>query len=216
MKEKDLQKSSLDQLNQIHAMMEQSSRFISLSGMSGILAGLTALIGAAYANFLIKGAETVDNPYYLRLSMHTIKHDTVKELIILGGLMLIVSISFGIIFTLKKAKRKGQNMWGKTSQRLLTNLLLPLIAGGILCLILIHHNLVGLIAPMTLIFYGLGLLNASKYTLHDIRYLGICEIILGLIGAYYIGYGLLFWAIGFGILHIVYGTVMYFKYDRDD
>jgi hypothetical protein len=135
---------------------------------------------------------------------------------VVGAVMLIVAISIGILLTLKKAKKKGQNMWGKTSQRLLLNLTMPLVAGGIFSLILIHHGLVGLIAPVTLLFYGLALLNASKYTLHDIRYLGICEIILGLIGSYFIGYGLLIWAIGFGLLHIVYGSAMYLKYDRDD
>jgi predicted lysophospholipase L1 biosynthesis ABC-type transport system permease subunit len=216
MKEENLKKSSLDQLNQIHSMMEQSTRFISLSGLSGILAGITALIGAGYAYLIISKAATVENPYMMRLSMHTIKPQTIRELVVVGAVMLIVAISIGILLTLKKAKKKGQNMWGKTSQRLLLNLTMPLVAGGIFSLILIHHGLVGLIAPVTLLFYGLALLNASKYTLHDIRYLGICEIILGLIGSYFIGYGLLIWAIGFGLLHIVYGSAMYLKYDRDD
>jgi predicted lysophospholipase L1 biosynthesis ABC-type transport system permease subunit len=216
MKEENLKKSSLDQLNQIHSMMEQSTRFISLSGLSGILAGITALIGAGYAYLIISKAATVENPYMMRLSMHTIKPQTIRELVVVGAVMLIVAISIGILLTLKKAKKKGQNMWGKTSQRLLLNLTMPLVAGGIFSLILIHHGLVGLIAPVTLLFYGLALLNASKYTLHDIRYLGICEIILGLIGSYFIGYGLLIWAIGFGLLHIVYGGAMYLKYDRDD
>ena len=215
MKKEKIKKSSLDQLNQIHAMMEQSSRFISLSGLSGILAGITALVGAGYAYIIIKRAATLENPYMIQLNMHTIKPETIKELLVLGTLMLIVAVSFGILLTVKKAKKKGQNMWGKTSQRLLINLLLPLVAGGVFSLILIHHNLVGLIAPMTLTFYGLALLNASKYTLHDIAYLGICEIILGLIGSYYIGYGLVIWAFGFGVLHIVYGGVMYYKYDRE-
>lgn len=215
MKEDNLKKNSLDQLNQIHSMMEQSTRFISLSGLSGILAGITALIGAGYAYMIISKAATAENPYMMRLSMHTIQPETIKELVIVGAIMLVVAVSFGILLTLKKAKKKGQNMWGKTSQRLLLNLTIPLVVGGIFSLILIHHNLVGLIAPVTLLFYGMALFNASKYTLHDIRYLGICEIVLGLIGSYFIGYGLLLWAIGFGLMHIVYGGVMYMKYDRE-
>jgi hypothetical protein len=58
------------------------------------------------------------------------------------------------------------------------------------------------------------LINASKYTFNDIRYLGFCEIILGLGAAVYVGYGLYFWALGFGILHIIYGAMMYYKYER--
>jgi hypothetical protein len=106
-------------------------------------------------------------------------------------------------------------VWDKTTERMLINLLLPLVAGGIFCLILIFKwQLIGLVAPVTLLFYGMALINASKYTFHDIRYLGVSEVILGLIGTYFIGYGLLIWAIGFGILHIVYGLLMYYKYER--
>ena len=120
----------------------------------------------------------------------------------------------GIYFTTRKAKRKGQKIWDKTSQRLLLNLAIPLVVGGIYCLQLIRSGNLGLVAPTTLIFYGLALINASKYTLSDIRYLGFSEILLGLIGLIFIGNGLELWALGFGVLHIVYGIVMYVKYER--
>jgi len=68
------------------------------------------------------------------------------------------------------------------------------------------------VAPLTLIFYGLALVNASKYTLSEIRSFGIAEIVLGLIAMAFIGYGLLFWAIGFGLLHIIYGIIMHVRY----
>ena len=97
---------------------------------------------------------------------------------------------------------------------MLVNLFIPLISGGIFCLILLYHNIFFLVAPCTLLFYGVALLNASKYTLPDIRYLGISEIALGLIGSIFVGYGLIIWSIGFGVLHLIYGTVMYLKYER--
>ena len=127
---------------------------------------------------------------------------------------MLLSLVTGYIFTLRKAKKQNLNVWDNTTKRMVVSLSIPLVAGGIFCLILIKHQVVGLIAPSTLIFYGLALLNASKYTFNDVKYLGVLEIILGLVSAYYIGRGLLFWAVGFGILHIIYGTVMYFKYDQ--
>jgi hypothetical protein len=214
MKDQDIKKESLDQLSQIHNMMEQSSRFISLSGLSGIIAGITALCGSLYAYWAISAAATVDNPNMVRLNMHTISHEVIKELMFAGVIMLVVAIGFGILLTFKKASKKGQSLWSKTSQRLLINLCIPLVTGGLFALVLIKHELFGLVAPTTLLFYGLALINASKYTLHDIRYLGLFEIVLGLISSYFIGYGLLFWALGFGLLHIIYGASMYFKYDR--
>ena len=129
--------------------------------------------------------------------------------------VLLLAIGIGAFFSMRKAKRAGLNFWDKTTERLLMNLILPLGAGGIFCLLLVFHlHLYYLVAPATLIFYGLALINASKYTFNDIRFLGISEIVLGLIGTYFYGYGLLIWSIGFGVLHIVYGLGMYYKYER--
>jgi len=119
----------------------------------------------------------------------------------------------GILLTRNKARKTNQKLWDSQSQRLLINLFIPLAVGGILCLILLSKGFIGLIAPLTLVFYGLALINASKYTLSEIRSLGIIEVALGLIGCQFVGYGLILWALGFGILHIIYGIVMHVKYD---
>lgn len=129
-------------------------------------------------------------------------------------IVLILAVASATFFTIRNARKKGIPIWDKTAKRLLINILIPLVAGGLFCLILLYHGQIYLIAPATLLFYGLALLNAGKYTLNDVRYLGICEIILGLIASVFIGYGLIFWAFGFGVLHIIYGTVMYYKYEK--
>ena len=43
----------LEELQHIKRMMERSSRFISLSGLSGIAAGICAIAGAWFANDVI-------------------------------------------------------------------------------------------------------------------------------------------------------------------
>jgi hypothetical protein len=65
-----------------------------------------------------------------------------------------------------------------------------------------------------LIFYGMALLNGSKYTYHEIRALGILEVLLGLIASMNLGHGLLFWALGFGVLHIIYGVLVWYRHER--
>ena len=201
----------LQTLSEIKSLMERSSRFISLSGLSGIAAGTFALIGAWAANYF--GGIPFLQEYTLDPGMTATEFDLF--LLLDALIVLVLAVGFGIFFTARKAKQAGLNVWNKTTERLLINLMLPLIAGGIYCLILLFkYNDIGLIAPTTLIFYGLALINASKYTLNDIRNLGILEVMLGLIGTYFINYGLLIWAIGFGILHILYGLAMYFKYER--
>lgn len=200
----------LKALTDIRSMMERSSRFISLSGLSGIVAGVAALLGAYAAYIKLNSLNAI-----YRLLDDNLFRDTVIYLLSDAAIVLVVSITAGILLTVRNSKKKGVSIWDTTARRLLINLMIPLTTGGLFCLILLYHGLVGFVAPATLLFYGLALINASKYTLNDVRYLGICEIILGLIASIYIHNGLLFWAFGFGILHIVYGAVMYFKYERN-
>lgn len=203
-------KEHLQTITDIRSMMERSSRFISLSGLSGIFAGVFALCGAYAAYIKLNSLNGI-----YRLLNDSAFMDVVVFLLVDAFLVLLASVTVGIMLTIRSSKKKGIKIWDATSKRLLINLMIPLITGGLFCLVLLSHGLIGLVAPSSLLFYGLALINASKYTLNDIRYLGICEIALGLIASFYIGYGLLFWAAGFGVLHIVYGAVMYFKYERD-
>lgn len=204
--EKDYKKD----ISEIRSMMERSSRFISLSGLSGILAGIYALI-AAYIAFQI--AYTFETIEYQEILVRNVKGKKL-ELIITAVSALSLAILTGIILTKKKARQQGVSSWDQTTKKVVVNLLIPLITGGIIVIIFYQYGLIKLIAPMTLIFYGLGLINASHYTFRDIRLLGITEVLLGLVACVFTGYSLLFWSIGFGLLHIVYGALMHFKYDK--
>ena len=204
-------KKYLDDITEIKNMMSRSSRFISLSGLSGILAGVYALVAAGIAR-------TILNPYF---EPHAPVEDSYRDaseiipkLTFLASATVVLAVLTGIWLTVRKAKKNDQKIWDATSKRLVFNFMIPLVSGGLFCLVLLQYGLIGLVAPATLIFYGLACVNAAKYTFGDIRYLGIANIIIGLISTQFIGYGLYFWALGFGVLHIVYGSLMYFKYAR--
>ncbi len=205
-----------DQLNQIQAirnMMERSSRFISLSGLSGVFAGFFALAGAGAFHIYINQQLNFGYADLARRMDMTVHPNLVAFCLLDAASVLTLSLLFAFYFTNRKAQGLGQSVWDSTARRMLINLAIPLIAGGVYCLILLQYGWFGLIAPTTLIFYGLALLNASKYTLDEIRWLGISEVILGLLGCFYIGYGITLWVLGFGILHVIYGLVMYMRYD---
>jgi len=212
-----------DDLAAIRNLMERSQKFISLSGLSGILAGIYALIGAALAYIILYN----DAPPFNDTDPSVINKNVERgvflgrdisfltlELFFIALAVLLLSIITGIILTRNKAKRKNQPMWGNISRTLLFYMAVPLVSGGIFIFILLLHGHYGVVSAASLIFYGLSLVSASNFTFSLVKYLGICEIVLGLIAACVPGYGLLFWAIGFGVLHIIYGSMMYLRYDR--
>ncbi|RXK59877.1 hypothetical protein ESA94_12550 [Lacibacter luteus] len=216
------QNQTLETIRDIRNIMDRSSRFLSLSGLSGVAAGVCALIGAWFANNVIEGSDAA----------RTVKAGGVREyktvddglgilhsfmghrLFMIAGITLVSAIVVAVIFTYLRSSKQGIPLWSSTSQRLIWNVAVPLAAGGLFLLKLIEAGVFGLIASGCLIFYGLALVNGAKYTLGEIRFLGYGMLLLGIISCWFPGYGLYFWAAGFGLLHIIYGIVMWNKYER--
>lgn len=200
----------LKDIQDIKTIMSERTRFLSLSGLSGILSGTYALIGAYIAYKMVRSADSIA---YQDLQSGIISSILIK-LLGLAAVILTLSILTAYFFTSKKAKERNEKMWTPAAYKALKSFCVPLFTGGIFILLLIYRGEVLLISPATLIFYGIALYSASNYTHKDVGNLGILEIILGLISMPFPGTGIYFWLVGFGILHIVYGTIMYFKYDR--
>jgi hypothetical protein len=206
---------SLETLQDIKKMMERSSRFISLSGWSGIAAGVCALVGAwvahtkieQYKSELISGKVNNDVFNFSQFGL-------LQELLITAVITFLAAFVFAFIFTYLRSKKTEIPLWGLTAKRLLINTIVPMIVGGIVILRMMQLGDYELISSSCLVFYGLALVNASKYTFDEIRYLGYAELILGLISFWSLGNGLYFWAAGFGVMHIIYGIVMWWKYER--
>ena len=208
------QSQSLEALQDIRRMMERSSRFISLSGLSGVSAGVCALIGAWIARTWI--IDYYDTNGYI--SRHGYMRDGANslewKLFGLAIAVLIAALATSTWFTWRKARKSDLPIWDHASKKLAINMAIPLAAGGFFVLGLVNNSDWNYVAPTCLVFYGLSLVNASKYTLTDIRYLGILEIILGCVSMYYPHEGLYFWTAGFGVLHVIYGLIMWWKYEK--
>ena len=199
----------IEDIKAIREMMEKSSKFLSLSGLSGISAGVIAIIGAALAYFHILREPASANFD----TTHEAMFREITLLITDASAVLLFSICFGIYFSWRKSVKKNLMPSKSLIKRTLYNLGIPLIAGGIFALIFLLRGDLAMAITMTLTFYGLALINVSKYTLDEVHYLGLTEVVLGIVAALFPDWSLLLWTIGFGVCHIIYGTAMYIKYD---
>jgi uncharacterized membrane protein YidH (DUF202 family) len=204
----------LNDLRDIKTMMAASSQFLSLSGLSGVLAGIYALTGAAFAFITLPTYDKVTATYKYSESFQN-KEELTLTLIIMAIIILVASIATGFVLSKRKAKKQNQSLWNTLSKKLLYHIAVPLCVGGLFCAILIAKEYFDLIVPSMLIFYGLGCVSASRYTFKDINYLGLSLLATGILSVAFEGYGLLFWSFGFGLCHIMYGTLMYVKYERN-
>ncbi|MCP9769018.1 hypothetical protein EGI22_13950 [Lacihabitans sp. LS3-19] len=203
----------LENLKEIRSLMERSSKFLSLSGLSGISAGIIALVGAYFV--YAKKVEITNNSNPKGIFDAALQGTDFKMFVFqVACFTLIGALISGIYFTVRKAKKSNEKIWNNLSKKLLLNLSIPLVTGALFSLALVQQNMLWMAASSTLIFYGLALIFASNYTVRDVFYLGLLEIVLGLLSVIFVGYTFLFWVVGFGVLHILYGSSMYFKYDK--
>lgn len=205
---------ALNTLNDIRKIMEKSSRFLSLNGTAAVIIGLYACIAAIAAYYILGG---VTNPIAGIFNIPRLQVNTparLQLLLIFAAVLISISI-ITVIFMCRHKALKNHQPFGldRTAKRLLWNFFLPLITGGVLCISLIYHQHYGLTSSIMLIFYGIALINASNYTYSNTRYLGYAELALGLADSFIEGYALLFWAVGFGIFHIIYGIWFNFRFD---
>ena len=194
-------------LSEIRSMMERSSKFMSLAGWSGVMAGIYALAGAWVAYKLLHfntGGATYE----------AVEGQNMLAVLLAGTAVLVLAIGTAIFLSYQKSKKRNEKLWNSAARRLVTSMAAPLVSGGILSVILLSKGFPELIAPLTLLFYGLALINASKFTYEEMKYLGMIEIVLGLAGALFTSYGLGLWAVGFGVMHIVYGVYLHLKYEK--
>lgn len=203
----------LESLAVIRSMMEKSGRFFSLGGISGIIIGIIALGSAGVAQWFTVGHKAMFRAHrlYGDVTALELRYDLFRDELALRLLGLAIctlgaAVLVSLFFSIRQARREGYSILSKPALNLAFNFCLPLSVGGFMCLYFLYRGDIAYIAPAMLLFYGLALFTASRYSVENLSYLALAEIALGLLCMFFPGRGLLFWALGFGISHIIYGV----------
>ena len=205
------QQDYLKDISEIKKLMEKSTRFLSLSGLSGVLIGMYALAGVAIAHFTMGYSAALERG----IMEDGLKNNRdISDLIILAIAILILSLGTGYWFSHQKSVTTGQKIWNPASRTMMWHFGVPLATGGCVMLILLSRGMIDWLAPASLLFYGLALYSISRFTFAELKGLSLLELSLGLLGMAFPTYGLWLWALGFGVGHIIYGFYIYQKHEK--
>ncbi len=205
----------LEAILQMRDMMERSSKFLSLSGLAGIIVGCLAMVGVAFAYWILSmPLHEINYLQFIESKNENFLSKQIQWLMLDAILVLFLALITGSFLAIRNAKRKGLSIWDATTKRLIYNMFIPLFVGMFLIIAFMLKGQIQFVLPIMLIFYGLALFYVSKYAIDEINFLGVLEIGLGIIAIFWVELGLLIWLLGFGILHIIYGSVIYFKYEK--
>lgn len=211
----DAQKAA-DELTVIRQLMERPVRSSTASGVSGIIAGLAALAGAAADKYL--------SP---RLAEHLAERSELTStwdwvLIIGAGIWAVVfCVAFVgvVILTRIRERRQGMPFWSPVKRRVLRTILPPFIAGCGLTVAIYYQWIYGynpgqsyLIPAVWMLFYGLALWQVGEFSIPEVRLLGAAFIAAGIASAVVQWYPYESLGATFGGFHIVYGVVVWTRH----
>ncbi|MBQ1408707.1 MAG: hypothetical protein IIY87_03000 [Bacteroidales bacterium] len=193
---------ALRDIKDIRSMMERSSRFLSISGWGVAAVGIIAIVAAWIAYKVFSDGTLFGYTHYLWAYK--------TKVAVVGSLILVVFCGMIVFFSsVIMARRRGVKfVFDKTMRRTVLNFSIPLLAGGILCLALVLEGHYGLTSSIMLIFYGLALINCHHFSHPVLGTLGYLELLLGLVDCFTVTHALLLWAVGFGLLHLIFGIYL--------
>ncbi|MEW6510686.1 MAG: hypothetical protein AB1428_06960 [Bacteroidota bacterium] len=175
----------------------QPTRLLTLTGLPGILAGLIGTGGAAGAHAVVtsEGGEA----------------SKIGFIALIGAGAALLTIGCSAFHSARRLSHWGKTAWSAADREVVREMATPLLAGLMFTAVLVMHRMFMAIPGSLLVFYGLSLDAAAKATRPEVRWLAWIEIALGMIAFVFTEHALTYWAVGFGISHILYGGLMYFK-----
>jgi len=178
---------AMDNLRFIRETMERAGSFTAVPGVGGVLMGLVALGGTAFA----------------------VTRNDVRAWILGWIATAVLALAVGLVAMLAKARRAGVPVGRGAGQSFTRSLCPPLAAGAVLTWALYQAGTPQLLPGMWLLLYGVGILAAGAFSVPTVPLMGLCFLAAGTAALVApASWGDAFMAAGFGGLQILFGVVI--------
>jgi hypothetical protein len=181
---------AMDNLRYIRETMERATAFTGISGWGGIAIGTTALMASFIA--------ALQPSFKAWLAIW-----------IAEGLISLLIAGWSMD---RKARAAQMPLVSGPGRKAVFSLSPPMIAGGLLTIVLVRAGLTNAIPGVWLLLYGTGVITGGMYSVPVVPIMGICFMGLGALALFAPAFANWFMAVGFGGLHLVFGAIIVRKY----
>jgi len=182
---------AMDNLRYIRETMERATPFTGISGSGEIAIGATALLASVVA---------AQQPSF----------KSWFAIWIAEGLISILIAGWSMD---RKARAVQMPLMSGPGRKVVFSLAPPIIAGGLLTIVLVRAGLTNAIPGVWLLLYGTGVITGGMFSVRAVPVMGLCFMALGALALFSSPtFANWFMAAGFGGLHLLFGAIIVRKY----
>jgi hypothetical protein len=187
----ELHARAMDNLRFIRETMERAGSFTAVSGWGQIAIGVSAVLAAWIAS------QQIATALWLAVWMGE----------------ALVSLAIGVATAGWKAHRAGMPLLSGPGRKFVLSLAPPLVAGALLTIVLFQAGLIQLLPGVWMLLFGVGVVTAGAFSVRIVPVMGCAFMLLGAVALFLpLGWGNALMAAGFGGLHLVFGSVIAWRY----
>ena len=183
-----------ENLRMIRQMMERSTKHSSLSGFSGIIVGLWAIIGVAVTRLAVQPNR----------AHHWLAY--IAEFAATWAAVLVLSILTDLLVTKRRAALVGKHVFSKLGTHIVGAAAPGFTAGFVLTMYLLQQQRIGEVYGFWMLSYGLAICAVGLFSVRPVLFLGWAFLLAGAATLFLPhAWGLGMMALSFGGFHIAYG-----------
>lgn len=178
---------AMEDLRFIRQTMERGAAFTAVPGWGGVGMGLSAIAAAVVAS----------------------GQPTSEGWLLVWTLEALIAVAIGGVAIQRKARRAELPVFSGAGRKFVLSFLPPALAGVVLTLALWQADASSLLPGVWLLLYGAAVVTAGTFSVKIVPVMGICFMVLGMLALLGLPLGGDLWmAVGFGGLHVLFGTTI--------
>jgi len=186
----ELHEHAMDNLKYIRQTLERAGSFTAVPGKGGMLMGVVALWAARLA---------AGQP------------GAAGWLAIWTG-AAIIALAIGIAGAALKSRRFQMPLFSGPGRKFIAGFTPAIVAGAVMTAVFYRAGISGFLPGVWLLLYGAAVLAGGSASVRIVPVMGACFMFVGTVALLLPGWNDLMLPVGFGGLHLIFGTVIAVKY----